>query len=607
MCGINGILSLAPTAAPVSREELLRTRDSMASRGPDGAGEWISADGTVGLAHRRLAIIDLSDAGRQPMEFDCGRYQIVFNGEIYNYRDLRAGLIRGGAALRSHSDTEVLLALYAREGPEMLGRLRGMYTMAIWDERDRRLFLARDPYGIKPLYYATAGDRFRFASQVRALEASGGISLDVDPAGVVGFLLWGSVPEPWTIRRDVRALPAGSYLLLDRDGTKVLRPHPPLRISHGERDMDLPSALRSSVRAHLESDVPVAIFLSSGIDSSMIAAMARREVEDPPTTLTLTFDEFVGTDRDEGPLAAEIARTIGARHVERRIRRDDFRDLWPRALRAMDQPSIDGFNTFVVSRAAHEAGFKVVLSGLGGDEIFGGYASFHDVPAWAAWSRRLAGVPGLAPLWPRIAATLRPNQPKLRALLEYGPTLAGSYYLRRGLYLPAELPGILDDGLARAGLQAYSAVGNAEEVLDGPALDQSDGRVPEDLRGWYAVHRMESSLYMRNQLLRDSDWASMAHSLELRVPLVDPWLLASVASHGFEPARSGGKADVIRRAAPELPVAIRRRPKTGFTVPVMQWLEGSDGSHQGLDSRRLALAVLREFGVTTSAAAASAA
>jgi asparagine synthase (glutamine-hydrolysing) len=590
VCGINGILSLEPGGPPVDRDELERTRDAMASRGPDGCGSWISPDGSVGLGHRRLAIIDLSPAAAQPMSFEGDRYQIVYNGEIYNYRELRRELSAQGVAFRSHSDTEVILALVAKEGVEALRRLRGMYALAIWDDLQRTLLLARDPYGIKPLYYSEQRGMLRFASQVRALQAGGGVSGEMDVGGLTGYLVWGSVPEPLTLRRGVRAVPAGHHLLV-RDG-KVQRPraHDPFDAVDGSGSPDLGTALEESVREHLVSDVPVAVFLSAGLDSSLIAALAQRRSAEPLTTLTLRFDEFEGTLNDEAPLAAEVARSLGTNHVERRVRRNDFLDVWPRALAAMDQPSIDGFNTYVVSQAAHDEGFKVVLSGLGGDELFGSYPSFSEVPRWRRAARLLGRVPGGASLWPALAACLRPDKPKLPFFVEFGRELPGAYLLRRALFLPGEIRRMLGEELAKEGLAAYDPVRDAGKFLSrGPALDGE----------WQAVHVMESTQFMRNQLLRDSDWASMAHSLELRVPLVDARLRRAVVAAGFEPALRGGKSALVRQAAPELPDAIWDRPKTGFSIPVMSWIDEQVGlrTHPGAASRKLALKVLEHFGV----------
>jgi asparagine synthase (glutamine-hydrolysing) len=587
MCGINGIVRLTAGSAPIDREEVLRTREAMARRGPDDAGVWSSEE--AALASRRLAILDLSPAGRQPFASPDGRFLAVMNGEIYNFRELRRQLADEGAEFRSQSDTEVVLHLYRKEGAAMLPRLRGMFGLAIWDDAAKRLLLARDPLGIKPLYYSTEGGLLRFASQVKALEAGGAVSREVDPAGLAGFLLWGSVPEPFTIRRAVRALPAGTFLMVE-DG-RAGAPVPFYRFGKAApaTPLEPAAAVEDSVRAHLVSDVPVAVFLSAGLDSGLIAALARRNLPEPPATFTLRFDVLAGTPLDEGPPAAEVARVLGTRHIERMVDRADFAGLWPAALAAMDQPSIDGFNTWLVSRAAHEAGLKVVLSGLGGDELFGSYPSFRDVPHLAQLARRARRVPGLAALWPGLAGLLAPSRPKLRGLLRCGGTLPGAYFLRRGLFLPEELPGLIGKDRADEGLAAYDPVADAAAAVDGAD-------------SWLAVHALETARYMRNQLLRDSDWASMAHSVELRVPLADPWLRAHLAARGFEPARSQGKAALVRQAAPELPEALWDRPKTGFYIPVMEWLEpGSENAggrrDLGGQSRRLAMRVLAEMGI----------
>ncbi len=599
MCGINGILRLDRRAKPVDRAELTRTRDFMRSRGPDGAGAWTSEDGTIGLGHRRLAIIDLSPTGAQPMDFDGGRYRIVFNGEIYNYRELRDELSREGVAFRSHSDTEVILALYARQGETMLPRLRGMYALALWDERERRLLLARGPYGIKPLYFAVRDGYLRFASQIKALDAGGAIPDAVDPAGLVGFLLWGSVPEPLTIRRGVRSIPSGHFVVVS-DG-EVGEPralHRPSPAGSGDAT-DVAGALDDSVRAHLVADVPVGIFLSAGLDSGLIVSLARRHLDEPPTTLTVTFEGFKGTPEDEGPLAAETARALGTRHVERMILRKDLAELWPACLAAMDQPSIDGFNTYLVSRVARAAGLKVILSGLGGDELFGSYASFEQVPRWARAARRIGQIPALETIWPGTAGRLVPRKPKLSGFLRYGRSLAGAYFLRHALFLPDDLPVLIGKECAEEGLAAYDPIRDVERVLAQRFGGDGRGQAGRGDSAWEAVHLMESSFFMRNQLLRDCDWASMAHSLELRVPLVDARLQQAIAAARFEPARSRGKSALVRQVAPDLPPAVFHRRKSGFGIPLATWMSGGESERftMGGSSRFLALRVLEAFGI----------
>lgn len=288
MCGIAGIFAYGDKAPPIDPAELRRVRDRMAARGPDGAGEWLSPDGRVGLAHRRLAIIDLSEAGAQPMVDPATGNVIVFNGEIYNYRALRRELEARGAVFRSQSDTEVLLALYRCFGPGMLPKLRGVYAFALWDAKEQGLFLARDPFGIKPLYYADDGRTLRFASQVKALLAGGGVDTTPDPAGHVGFFLWGHVPEPFTLYRGIQALPAGTALWVARDGQRRLHlffdlPRelantsadgtPPK--SWAEARERLREALLDSVRHHLVAHVPVGVFLSAGKDSATVSCWTK--------------------------------------------------------------------------------------------------------------------------------------------------------------------------------------------------------------------------------------------------------------------------------------------------------------------------------------------
>jgi len=589
MCGIASIFSYHRVGGPVDRDELRRIRDAMETRGPDGRGEWYSADQRVGLAHRRLSIIDLSEAGAQPMTSEDGTLVISFNGEIYNYRELRERLELRGHQFRSHSDTEVLLCLYAEKGMEMLRDLRGMFAFSLWDARQNRLFLARDPYGIKPLYYADDGWCIRVASQVKALLAGGRLSREREPAGVAGFYLLGTTPEPWTLYRDIQALPAGHYVEVDGTGASEPKSWCSVEsifleesesrsaIGKDEAVAGIRSALAASVKAHLVSDVPVGLFLSSGIDSGALAGLVSDENQ-PVEAVTLGFSEYAGTADDEAPLAREIAEHYRLRHHVHRVGREDFLRQLPDMLAAMDQPSTDGINTWLVSEAASELGWKVALSGLGGDELLGGYPSFSDIPRWV---RRLA-VPSKIPLlgtaWYQIAsrlsgvaAALAPespvNSPKFAGMLKYGGTYAGAYLLRRGLFLPEELPAVMGTELAREGLRRLRPL----EHLDRP-LGRTRGFLTSSSAA-AKVSALESSLYMRNQLLRDADWAGMAHSLEIRTPLVDIELLRTVAQllKVLEPGE--GKQALASAPMRALPDHIRHRPKTGFTIPVDQWLQ----------------------------------
>src|SRR5438445_663516 len=440
----------------------------MRLRGPDAAGQWISDDRRVALAHRRLSIIDVSERANQPMRNRTGDLAIVFNGEIYNYQELRGELMARGDHFDTTSDTEVVLRLYGHEGAAMLPKLRGMFAFSIWDDRARTVFLARDPYGIKPLYYANDGMTVRIASQVKALLASNAVSRTRDPAGIAGFLLRGSVPEPFTTYDAIRAVPAGSWMTITsawpsepksyfsiaavlREAVHT-RPRP-----DAERQEIISAAVAESVRYHLVSDVPVGAFLSSGRDSSTVVALAA-ESGPPMRTVTLRFEEYAGTYKDEAPLAEIVAAHYGTRHATCTLAREAFRRELPKALQAMDQPSIDGLNSYFVCKAASDLGWKVALSGTGGDELFGGYSTFRTIPRLVQALGLFRHMPGVARAVARLYARVTPKDharfsPKTAHTLKYAHSYEGAYLIKRGLFLPEELPSVLGDDVAEEGLR----------------------------------------------------------------------------------------------------------------------------------------------------------
>jgi asparagine synthase (glutamine-hydrolysing) len=583
MCGINFIYAYGSATAPVDRAELLRTRDRMRLRGPDADGSWISGDGRVGFGHRRLSIIDVSPEADQPLFARDGDLSIVFNGEIYNHHELRAELERDGERLRTTSDTEVLLLMYARHGADMLPRLRGMFAFAIWQESARTLFIARDPYGIKPLYYSDEQAVFRGASQVKALLAGGAISQARDDAGIAGFYLRGSVPEPFTTYAAIKSLPAGTFMTVTERGASIPRAYfsiahtlrdavdMPRSYSARERDEVVREAVLESVRYHLVSDVPVGAFLSSGKDSTTIVALARELGEAELQTVTLRFEEYVGTPADEAPVAQLVADHYGTSHATQTLTRREFLAELPRAFEAMDQPTIDGLNSFFVCRAAAQRGLKVALSGTGGDELFGGYSTFRRVPNLVRSSKWVARVPGLAAGWRNVHQTFVPrngrNSPKSAYAFQYGRTYEGAYLLKRGLYLPEELFTVMGVERAAAALERLDILGRIREVM-----------TPDPGTPAARVAALESALFMRNQLLRDLDWASMAHSLEVRVPLVDAFLLQKVAPVVFGGPLTG-KDVLVNAPRRQLPPEVVNRRKTGFTIPIKKWLAEEDVAH----------------------------
>jgi asparagine synthase (glutamine-hydrolysing) len=562
MCGITSSFAYGSDAPPVDRGEVEKITESMRVRGPDAGGTWFSDDGRVGMGSRRLAIIDLSDEGTQPLHDVDNLLTIVFNGEIYNHRELRTQLERHGARFHSTSDTEVLLQMYRRYGAEMVRLLRGMFSFAIFDARERRLFIARDPYGIKPLYFADDGTTFRCASTVKALLAGERISRTPDPAAAAGFFLTGTVPEPLTTFESIRAVEAGTCFFVDARGRGDVERFYSVAATFArgaeqesaarlvEPNILLRELVTESLRHHLVSDVPVGVFLSGGIDSTALAALAA-EAGQPPSSITVRFDRLRDSSDDEAPIAERFALERKLEQTTRLVTREEFLADLPRFFAAMDQPTIDGTNTWFVSKAAAERKLKVAISGLGGDELFGSYSSFREIPRIVRGSR--------FPLASLAARVIR--HPKSSALARYGRTYAGAYFVKRGLFLPDELPSVLGREIAEEGLRRLDIVASIERSL-----------VPDPGTPFGRVASLEASNYMRNQLLRDTDWASMAHSLEVRTPLVDAALLRQIAPLLMIERERCKQHFAVSPRTP-LPDYLRNRPKTGFTVPIAAWME----------------------------------
>jgi asparagine synthase (glutamine-hydrolysing) len=502
-----------------------------------------------------------------------GKLAVTFNGEIYNYRALRQDLEAKGYIFRSDSDTEVLLHLYTHKGESMVNDLRGMFAFCLWDSQKCALLLVRDPFGIKPLYYADDGKTFRFASQVKSLVGGAVISREPSPEGWVGFYLFGSVPEPQTIYAAVHAVPAGAMLWVDAHGPQAPRRYFSIselyceaekkivRCDEKEVQARVRSALLDSVRHHLVADVPVGAFLSAGIDSGALVGLANDLGHTHIQTITLAFEEFNGRADDESKLAAQVAARYGTRHTTRLVTQKEFHNDLPAIFDAMDQPTIDGINTWFVSKAAREQGLKVAISGLGGDELFGGYPSFRDVPRWVKLLALPSRVPFLGMACRRSAA-LRRISPKAAGLLEYGGTYPGAYFLRRGLFMPWELNQVMSADMIVEGLRTMHPLDHIAAAVK-PMPNTEFGRVAS----------LEICLYMRNQLLRDTDWASMAHSVEVRVPLVDLTLMRELIPAVIMRKRKPSKRWLSASPKIALPDAVVERKKTGFGTPVQFWLQ----------------------------------
>jgi asparagine synthase (glutamine-hydrolysing) len=564
MCGIAGVVRRDGAVTPDPSAAL---GAALAHRGPDGRGAWRAAAQDAVLVHTRLAIIDPGPSGAQPMATPDGRHRIVFNGEIYNYRELRRSLEARGEQFATGSDTEVLLRLLACDGPAALAQVRGMFAFGWWDAGARALVLARDRFGIKPLYVA-AGDRsIAFASEIHALVASGLVERAIDPAGVLGFLEWGTVPPSLTYVAGVESLAPGSWMRWSQDGACTrrafadvagvyARPHSgcteeALRERAG-------AAVQQSVAAHLVADVPVGVFLSGGIDSSAILSAASASGAAALNTYTVRFDER----SSEHEYARLVASTFGATHHELVLDASRIVADLPRILARLDQPTLDAVNSYYVSAAVAETGIKAVLSGSGGDEMFGGYPSFTRLPSAMRWKRRMQ--PLVPVMGPAVSAMLPERlTERWRHFMAGNGRMDAAYRTQRGLFMPAEVERLAGPALKDCWASASARVASAESALFDGGASTLEGDVA----------RLETRVYLGSQLLRDLDVMSMAHGLEVRVPFVDHVLLEAVwPDLGAHPSLMRNKRLLHETLARPLPREAVDRPKQGFTLPFAQWM-----------------------------------
>ncbi|MBC8029368.1 MAG: asparagine synthase (glutamine-hydrolyzing) [Pyrinomonadaceae bacterium] len=629
MCGICGVVDWSD--APDAEALVRRMTPTMLHRGPDDEG-YLASDGPgrLALGMRRLSIIDV-EGGHQPIFNEAGTVGAVLNGEIYNFRELREELATLGHAFQTRSDSEVVAHAFEEWGVECVERLQGMFAFAVYDrrreERSSRqersagqegiLFLARDRMGIKPLYYAEVRDqrsevggqqsavsnqrsgtgKFVFASEVRTLLASRIVPKLLSRAALESYLLFGSVGEPMTLVAGVLSLPPGHTMTVPLGARSAVEPKPfwriGARISQMSRDRQAasnngPTASRSSnghgkdnardtaarvrslleesVRSHLVSDVPVGVFLSGGIDSTSLAALASRE-DSGIHTFTVAFAE---KEFSEAAIARRTAIDLGTTHQEVTLSGDDMVRRLDEAVGALDQPSMDGINTYFVSMSARQAGLKVTLSGLGGDEVFGGYSTFPRTPKYQRLATAGAHVPGAvrSAMASSIAATggrfLHGDATrKLSALWNAPDALPDPFYFGRALFTPAQVSGLMTG--------QKPAVPPLWWEWLGASVEQA-----RELDSFAAVSCMEIQSYLVNTLLRDTDSMSMAHSLEVRVPFLDHRLVEFVTSlpQAMKLRKGVPKALLVAALGDLLPAEVVNQTKRGFTFPWAEWLRG---------------------------------
>ena len=587
MCGICGLIG--ETRGEVAESRVRSMLAEMVHRGPDDGGVLAKPGAVLGM--RRLSIIDLA-GGHQPVFNEDGTVGVVFNGEIYNFPHLRASLESRGHRFRTHSDTEVLVHAYEEWGERCLTHLRGMFAFALWDGRagsghgESRVLLARDRLGIKPLYYAAADGALLFASEVRALLASGAVARRLARESIEAYLLFGSVVEPMTLVQGVFSLPPGHALMVscrDAQKSKPAAYWDLAEAARGLRKSDLPKTLpeaakaarpllEEAVRSHLVSDVPLGLFLSSGIDSTALAALASRE-RSGLHTFTIVFPE---QEFSEAEIARRTAERFATEHRELMVSGEQMLAQLPQAVGALDQPSMDGINTYFVSWAARQAGLKVALSGLGGDEVFGGYPTFRMTPrvaAIVALARRLPEGPRRA-MSEALVSLGRNGRRSARtdALRKFGAIWSGPdslphpYFFTRLLFTAQQLHHLLSGRTAGA------------PSLWHAWLEQAAAGAHE-LGGDAGVSSLEMRAYMVNTLLRDTDSMSMHHSLEVRVPLLDHPLVEFVTALPDRARRGRGlsKALLVEALGSLVPREVVEQPKRTFTFPWRRWLRGPLG------------------------------
>ncbi len=570
MCGIAGLLDFDETFG--NSGKILRLMlDSIRHRGPDDRGEECIANEngpTLHLGHQRFSIIDLSPGGHQPMANDDQSLWLSTNSEIYNYRELREEL-SDSFRFNSQSDTEVLLKSYEHWGIDCLEKLRGMFAFAVWDSKKQQLILARDRLGIKPLYYIVSEKKFLFASEVRALLASGLSDSEINPTGLYHYLSFGHLKSPETLIGNIQELKAGHYLIVEKDGsfneTQYWHPLDSLEAAENEGE-SIQELLHESVRFRQVSDVPMGAFLSGGIDSSAIVSHMANTSDEPIDTLTIGFKE---KEFDESEHSAEISRLFKTRHKLLTLDEEQLLDALPSAISAMDQPTMDGINTFLISRAANEAGLKVVLSGLGGDELFGGYPSFQLVPNLLEKKKWLQHYPKfLLNLGTKMLKySLSSDQStKLNHWLNGKLSGAHEYYLIRALYCQDQVSELFQD----QNLVEKETLKNFQTTKDSLNLEKLDG-------DFNLVSYLETTHYLQNMLLRDTDMMSMAHPVEVRVPFMDHKLVEHMFSMPakLKKLTSTPKALLVDSMKPSLPDSIVHRKKMGFTLPFEPWMRGA--------------------------------
>jgi asparagine synthase (glutamine-hydrolysing) len=551
MCRISGIISKG-LLAQEAEKKIKVMNNALQHGGPDDGGIFVDAAQNLAFGHRRLSIIDLTDNGHQPMSDVGKKAWITFNGEIYNYLILKEELLKLGAKFHSNTDTEVIIIAYLFWGVAAFSKLRGMFAFALYDTTKGLTYLVRDSTGIKPLYYHIENGQLSFASEVKALKIAG-ITTIADEHWQVRFLALGHIPEPYTNLKNVYSLQKGHFLCWDNKNSKcTIEAYSQLLsenyiINEEEAKLKINEALKASINRQLMADAPIGVFLSGGVDSSLITLLANEQKQHQLNTVSIFFNEKA---YDESAYQSIVSNKIEGHKFTHLVKQQDFEEAFQQILRSMDMPTTDGINTWFISKYAKEDGLKAVLSGLGADELYGGYPSFNRI----ALLKYLKKLPHA--LFPVISSLMPDHYKKINFLTNDHPL--ADYLLLRGLFSPADIAQILNMEVKQVNTILFS-----DTTM--PAAVKYD----KEYASW-----LEINLYMQNQLLRDTDVMSMSHGLEVRVPFLDEDFQTLTKS--ISPKIRFNKVQAKKLLADSfkdiLPTAIGNRPKMGFTFPLQSWM-----------------------------------
>ena len=573
MCGISGIYNCSDRNINANKiiENIIKLQDK---RGPDDRGMWQSTCKKTTFGHNRLSIIDLTDKARQPLVSKDNSLVITFNGEIYNYKEIRNELSKNNILFKSNSDTEVILESYKCWGIEFVKKLRGMFAFAIWDNNKKKLLLARDPFGIKPLYYFKKNNILFFASQVKSILSIDNLSFKKSARSVLDYYLWGNIREPLTLYKDIYSLERGTVKIFDSKLNETSYEYANIKDAilnskktnfknESELNEKLNYLIRDTVNYHQVSDVPVTFLLSSGIDSNILLAASKKKINTNFNAMTLDFSEKL----KESPLAKVGSKMSNIDHIIEKVDDNEIAELISQYYKYMDMPTNDGLNNYVVSYFAKKKGSKVLISGIGGDELFSGYPSFKRIPIMRKISKVIPNNKNiqkiLYDITYKILSKFNKNT-KYAGVLKYSHNTFDSFMLQRCVFTPEEIADLINTKIID------------EEMSDLELQQQKEINDKDFENEQLKIMYFEIKYYLCSKLLRDSDWASMANSVELRTPFVD-WFFFNELLPLLKSNIKISKKNMLDSFKGQTPLELYNRKKTGFAIPYRQYFKKVSG------------------------------